>query len=147
VRERTSATGSEREQREELERLQVELRDARAALQTVKADTDRAVEALSSAVDQARERRDAAGRRIEALKAEKKALKAEQERLEERLVEKRKEDAILARGAKLRDVYVDWNPNDRQHAVTDGYTASEVKWGAIMIGSLFALTLLFGTCR
>jgi chromosome segregation ATPase len=142
VRERTASPADERHQREALEELQSELKRTRAALATASAEAERTAASLLTALEEAKARRDATSARVEALKAERASIQPELNALEDRLVAKRKEDALLARGAKLRNVYVDWNPGDRQNAVSDGFTVEEVKWGAIVIGTIFLILII-----
>lgn len=145
--ERTTAEsgGGEREQREALEQVQMELRAARLALQTASGDAARAEEALRSAIVDATLRRDEAVARVHALKSQNGSAAQLVETLEKRLVEKEKEDAVLARGAQLRDRYVDWNPNDplERERNKDGVTVAEVKAWALGLGVSLLLLILF----
>lgn len=147
VRERTASPTDERQQREELERLQSELKQTRASLATASAEAERTAASLLTALEEAKARRDAMSARVEALKGEGASIQPELNALEDRLVAKRKEDAVLARGAKLRDVYVDWNPGDRQNAVSDGFTVEEVKWGAVIIGTIFLIIIIVASLK
>lgn len=121
----------------------MELREARATLQTAGADAERAESALRAAIAEATTRRDQSKARNDALKQEKRALRKSLELLATLLEEKRKEDALLARGAVLRDQYVDWNPADRRNAVQNGMTVGEVKVTALILGSLFLTWVLY----
>jgi hypothetical protein len=144
-RTQTIEGGGEREQREALEQVQMELRTARLALQTASSDSARAEEALRSAIVDATLRRDEAVARVQALKAQNASATRLVETLEKRLVEKEKEDAVLERGAQLRDKYVDWNPNDplERERNKDGMTVAEVKAGALILGVGLLLFILF----
>ena len=123
----TRASTDDRELRERLEQVQMELRVARATLATTKADVGRAELALRGAVAEATLRRDAAWARVQVLRDEKSALPARLDALDQRLAIKREEEGVLARGAALRDHYVDWNPEDRSNAVGNGFTVEQLK--------------------
>lgn len=139
--ERVNAgTGAdEREQREALEQVQMELRAARVTLRTAGEDRSRAEGALRAAIADATTRRAQAEARLEALQGERKALEQRLEALADRLVAQAKEREVLERGAVLRDQYVDWNPADRSNAVDDGFTVGEVKVGALVLGAVLLL--------
>lgn len=140
----TTTNPTERDQRERLEQVQMELRVARAKLATASEDASRAEQALRDAIDEATVRRDAARVLVASHEAEKRALQASIKALEPRLVEKRQEAAVLARGAVLRDHYVDWNPEDRANAVGDGLTGNQVLGIFLaVIAGLLALTAYF----
>lgn len=107
--ERLRAAGSgsgEREQREALEQVQMELRQARAALARIGGGVAIAEAELESALDTAKRHRDEARARLASLEVEEKKLRAETHELDRRLEAKREEERVLARGAELRDV--DW---------------------------------------
>lgn len=117
----------------------MELRAARLTLQTASADRERAQTALKTAIAEGALRRDRAGARLAALKKEKRELEQRLEDLAARLEKKKKEDAVLARGAALRDQYVDWNgsnPMDRERK-GDGLSVQEVKLFAFMLIAAF----------
>lgn len=97
---------SDRERREALEALQVELRELRAAVaqQRTATDTPPAVQALRDAIAQAAARREAARERHAALERERADLENEQ-RWHER---EAKEEKRLRLGAARRNRYVDW---------------------------------------
>lgn len=112
---RTEGPGeSDRGQREELEQLQMELRQARSALARVGGGVAIAEAELQEALDAAKQRRDEAQARLTSLEAEEKRLRAEAHELDRQVQAKKEEDSLLARGAQLRDKYVDWNPDNRK---------------------------------
>jgi len=112
---RTEASGeNDRDQREALEHLQMELRQARAALARVGGGVAIAEAELQEAIDAAKQRRNEAQARLTSLEAEEKRLRAEAHELDRRVQAKKEEDSLLARGAQLRDKYVDWNPDNRK---------------------------------
>ena len=120
----------DRELRERLEQVQMELRAARATLATTSADVGRAELALRDAVSEATLRRDAAWAKVQALRDEKSALPSRLAALDQRLAARREEEAVLARGAELRDKYVDWNPEDKARSIGQN----------LLYGILFAVT-------
>jgi chromosome segregation ATPase len=145
--ERTQSTSptNDRAQRERLEQVQMELRLAREQLTTARADAAKAEVALRGSLAETDAKKQAAERRLAELKAEKSALSERLAVLTRRLDDKQKEDALLARGAALRDQYVDWNPNDRRHQVTDGLTGKELLrlMIGVVIGLVFLTVILF----
>jgi vancomycin resistance protein YoaR len=139
---------TERDQRERLEQLQMELRQARTTLATATEDASRAEASLRTAIEDATIRRDAARTLIATREAEKRALEKNLKELEPRLAAKREEAAVLARGAVLRDHYVDWNPDDQRRAVDNGFTRAEVGAAAwSLLGSLLLLGALLYVFR
>jgi hypothetical protein len=136
--------GGEREQREALEQVQMELRAARATLQA-SGDVARAERAVQAAVVDATTRRDQEATHVAALKAQNRESRQRIEALEKRLVEKEKEEAVLARGAALRDQYVDWNPANPldYERNKNGATVGEVKAMALVLGLSFLVLIIF----
>lgn len=98
---------ADRDQREELEQVQMELRAARMTLQTAGEASARAKRALEEAIATATLKRDQASARVAALTAEQSAFSLRLEELAARLRAKREEEALLARGAALRDKPID----------------------------------------
>jgi len=139
------AGAPDREVREALEQVQMELRAARLSLQTAGEDAARAKAALEDAIAAATLARDAAAARVSALAEEHRHVTRRLEQLAPRLEAKRQEDALLARGAALRDTYVDWNPDDRRQQVGNGYTWADVRgFVIVVIFGVLVLMLLLG---
>lgn len=89
----------ERAQRELLEQLQVELRQARRSLEQVQATTFQGELKLREALGEAMRSTDAASARLKALEQERDTLRAVLSELDERLAAKRAEQRVLAAGA------------------------------------------------
>ncbi len=113
-RTRAGQRGGDREQREELERLQAELAQVRRATAAAKETRERTLATLRSAVAVAQVERDSTEAKIGALEQELRAQERHVEHLRERLVAKQKEDEVLARGAALRDVVFVPTGDDRR---------------------------------
>lgn len=103
-RTHTTQPTSDREQREALERLQGEVAQTRRAAAAARETRAAALEAARAALPLAEASHAAAEARCAALEQELSATKRRLAGLRERLVAKQKEDAVLARGAALRDV-------------------------------------------
>ncbi len=139
------AGAPDREVREALEQVQMELRAARLSLQTVGEDSARAQGALEDAIAAATLARDASAARLSALTEEQRHLSRRLKELGPRLRAKREEDELLARGAELRDKYVDWNPGDHRDQVDDRYSPDDVKGIAIIVTfSVLIILILLG---
>lgn len=106
TRERSQAESGDRERREALEALQVELRQARAALAQERSATGAPpeVQALRDAIARAEARRDEAKSARQRLDDEAAAL----ERDERWLAQQVEEVKVLALGASRRDTHVEW---------------------------------------
>ena len=105
---RTEASGqSDREQREALDQVQMELRQARAALHRVGGGVAIAEAELQSAIDAAKQQRDEAQARLSSLEADEQRLRAEAHELDRQIEARKKEDALLAHGAELLAKYPD----------------------------------------
>ena len=103
----SSSPAPDRQLREELEHLQVELRGARAALESA----NLAAGPLQAAIEEARARRDLAAARLASLVGERESLTLGVVALEARLVAQKKEADVLAVGAARLargDAAFDW---------------------------------------
>lgn len=106
------ADAANRDRREELEQLQMELRSARMTLQTAGETSARARGALEEAIATATLKREQAAARVATFIAERRSLSQHLEELAARLKARREEEKLLARGAALRDRPVDsWVPS------------------------------------
>jgi predicted nuclease with TOPRIM domain len=142
--DRTREPGSmdgDRAAREQLEQVQVELRDARAALASVEQDTQREMAALQAQLAEVEARRDAARARLEALRVEKSTLAEQKELLERTLWEQRNEQQLLERGAANRDRYVDWKPDRHVRRWTDQMNSLSEKQALV---ATIVAAILFG---
>lgn len=141
-----SAPAADRERRAELERLQVELREAKQALTGLEGAEPPELAALRERAARAGEQRAAALAKRHALETERAHLDAEARQLTERLKRAREEAQVLARGARLRDQQVDWaNARNSINGPTDStWVAQLVVAGG---GMLLLITLgLLSVC-
>ena len=136
------AGSADRDHREQLEQVQMELRKARLTLQTASDDAAREEQSLREAILEATVLRDESAARLMASKEECRNVSGRLQELAPRLEAKRQEDQLLERGARLKDAYVDWNPEDARNQVGDGMTVRQVKLWALALGS--GLLLLAG---
>lgn len=139
---RSQEASSERDRREALEALQVQLREARASLAREQSAVGEppAVEALREAVARAELRLVEAKERRKALEKEAAALERERAWLEKELAE----EEVLALGASRRDRHVEWaTARNRDGSATSPAGAAA---SVILAGLLFTLALVGRAC-
>lgn len=130
-------TGSDRDVREELEDVQMRLRASREALKTAAEDAAREQAQLESDLAAATLARNAAASRLSAATEEKGVVRERLDALAPRLEAKREEDRVLARGAALRDQYVDWDPRPNRQLDAKGLLVVAVFIVVVILASLF----------
>lgn len=141
--ERTGAGSSDRERREELEALQVQLRAVRASLERERSATGAPpeVEALREAVARAELRRVEATDRRKALEAEREALEREEAWLDEEV----EEEKVLALGASRRDQPVEWATMRNRDGTPTSLAAAAALW--LLTGGFFLFIIFARACE
>lgn len=102
------AHDADRALRDELERLQAELRRTRETLANEKAREPEQEAELRAALEAAAARRDTGRARLASLTTEAERLEGSCASLDAQVAAKRQEDEVLARGAQRRDTYTEW---------------------------------------
>ncbi len=141
--ERTGQPAADRERREELEVLQVQLREAKASLERERSATGAPpeVEALREAVARAALRCVEAKDRRKALEAEREALTREAAWLTKEL----EEEQVLALGASRRDHPVEWATMRNRDGTPTSPAAAAALW--ILTGGFFLFIIFAKACE